>query len=200
MKRLLLFCLAFQALVFSENRISFPDEYTLTRRILSWTTVFDFESAEGSFATATERLLSLTTTIDFEDAKGTSLATAQNVFFSWGSYLSIVDGAGRDLGFIEEQIWNLLPTYRIYNAAKQMIAVASLNFWGTYFYVTDPANPEKVYATISRPWIYLLREYWTINILDREAFEKKIDHRLLGILAVYQSIYEARLRAFQSLQ
>ena len=68
------------------------------------------------------------------------------------------------------------------------LASASMNFWGTTFTLYD-GRSTRVLAEMSRNF-FRVRNYWTINIKDRERItERQIDPRLLlTVLAVQGDI------------
>ncbi len=176
-----------------------PAEFTITERFFSLTSSFDIASEERPMASATKRLFSFTPIYDLEDAESKPLATARARFFSWGTVADIEDPEGRNLGRIEENLLRILPwgEYKVFDAENKQVLLATMDFWGTEFTLTDPSMPDHVIATISRPWIRLFRDDWTIRIYDPEMFEREIiDPRTLILLAVYQTDKDNRAKFF----
>ena len=174
-----------------------PDEFQVVERVFSLTTTFDIGINKKPIAIARKRLLALTAVFDLEDADRNLLATATSRFFAWGTVADVVDAAGCKIGWIEEELFRILPwgEYRVFNSSGQMVAVAKMNFLGTYFELTPPDNGAAVYATISRPLLRFFRDYWTVEIKNRAIFEEGvIDERLLIILAIYQTDKDNRDR------
>lgn len=174
-----------------------PEQFHVTERFLSITTTFDITTEVEKFAVARKRFFSLATTYDLEDALNQPIAVARSRFFAWGTVADVVDPEGNKIGWIEEELFRLLPwaEYRVFNSLNQIVAIAKMNFWGTTFELYHPDNATEVYATISRPFLRVFRDYWTVDIKNPNAFEEGlIDPRLLMILAIYQTDKENRDR------
>ena len=188
MKKLLILVLLTCGLSAQISRL--PEEFQVVERFLSLTSTFDVGTEVGSFAVARKRFFSLTTTFDLVDSNEMPLASASSRFFAWGTVADIADPAGNKIGWIEEEIFRILPwaEYRVYNSQNQIVALAKMNFWGTYFELTHPNQPDQIYATITRPFIRCWRDDWTVQIKDYSVFEQEIiDPRLLIMLAIYQT-------------
>jgi hypothetical protein len=70
-----------------------------------------------------------------------------------------------------------------------------MNFLGTHFELTHPDNFSEIYATISRPFLRLCRDEWTVQIHNLRVFEEGIiDPRLLVLLSIYQTDKDNRDR------
>ena len=180
-----------------------PEEFTVEERLFSWVSTFDVNCDLGTFAVARKRFFSLTPSFDLEDAQGQLLASAQARFFAWGTVADVVGWEGEKIGWIEEEVVRLIPwaEYRIFNWENRLVAIARMNFFGTCFEIYHPDRPEEIYATLSRPFIRIFREYWTVQILNYRVFEEGfIDPRLLVLLAAYQSDKDARDRLRLELQ
>lgn len=172
-----------------------PDEFTITERVFSLPATFDLETELGPFAKARKRFFSLTTTFDIEDANQNPIASARARFFAWTTVADVLDGAGAKIGWLEEEYFKIIPwaEYRVYNCQDQLTALARMNFWGTKFRIYHPDRPDEIYAVISRPFIRLFRDRWTVRIFNTEIFESgRIDPRLLMMLAVYQTDKDER--------
>jgi hypothetical protein len=195
MKRWILFL--FAATIASAQITRLPNEFQITERFLSLTSTFDVSTDVLTFATATKRFFSLTTCFDLIDGNNVPQASANSRFFSWGTVADVTDSKGDKIGWIEEEIFRLIPwsEYRVFNAFNQIVAVARMNFWGTDFELYPPNDPSHIYATINRPFIRCFRDNWTVKILDESAFETgAIDPRLLVMLAIYQTDKDNRDR------
>lgn len=174
-----------------------PEEFTITEQIFTLPTTFDLETELGPFAKARKRFFSLTTTFDIEDANQNPIASARARFFAWTTVADVLDGAGAKIGWLEEEYFKIIPwaEYRVYNCQDQLTALARMNFWGTKFRIYHPERPDEIYAIISRPFIRLFRDKWTVRIFNTEIFETgRIDPRLLMMLAVYQTDKDERDR------
>lgn len=195
MKKLLLFLFAIT--IASAELTRLPDEFHVVERFLSLTSTFDVATEVQPFAVARKRFFSLTTCFDLEDLNQLPLATANSRFFSWGTVADVTDPLGNKIGWIEEEVFRLIPwaEYKVFNSINQIVAIARMNFWGTEFELYHPDHATEVYATISRPFFRCFRDYWTVQIKNYQIFEQGIiDPRLLVILAIYQTDKEYRDR------
>ncbi len=201
MKRLaLIFCVS-SCLWADPVRI--PEEFTVVERFFSPISTFDASTDLAPVGVVRKRLLSWTPTFDLEDAQELPLATASTHFFAWGTVADVLDPNGEKIGWIEENVLRIIPwaEYRIFNKENQITAIAKMNLWGTHFELYHPDRAEEVYATISRPFIRLFRDHWTVQILNTSIFEENIiDPRLLILLAVFQTDKDARDRIRAELQ
>ncbi len=175
-----------------------PGQFQVRERFLSLTSTFDVNTEQGEpFITARKRFFSLTSTFDLEDRFQTPLATASSRFFVWGTVADVVDPSGRKIGWIEEELFRILPwaEYRVFNHQNQLVAIAKMNFWGTEFEIYHPDDERFVFATIGRSFFRCFRDDWTVQINNFEVFEEGIiDPRLLVILAIYQTDKDNRDR------
>lgn len=197
MKTLLFLCLTAWITAASANISHLPDQFYVTERFLSLTSTFDISTDGEQFGMARKRFFAWTTTFDLEDRHQQPVATAKSRFFSWGTVADVVDPAGNKIGWIEEELFRLLPwaEYRLFNHQNQLVAIAKMNFWGTHFDLYHPDHTDLVYATITRPFFRCCRDFWTVDITNRQIFEENIiDPRLLVILAVYQTDQDNRAR------
>ena len=200
MKKFLTLLFALSSTLYGISRL--PHEFYVTERILSLTSTFDLSTEIESFAIARKRFFSLTSTFDLEDMNQMPIASASDRFFAWGTTADVLDPIGTKIGWIEEEIFRIIPwaEYRVFNQVNQLVAIARMNFWGTEFEVYHPDNANEIYATISRPFFRCLRDYWTVNIKQDWIFEEGIiDPRLLFMLAIYQTDKENRDRVRKQL-
>lgn len=92
---------------------------------------------------------------------------------------------------MEEKIFTFFPTFEILaRDSSTKLARAEMNFWGTKFYIYDPASRQQM-AIMSRPFIRF-KNNWTIHVTNRDLLEQKnIDSRvLMTVLAVQGEIEE----------
>lgn len=191
------FILLFAISIASAAITRLPEEFHVVERFLSLTSTFDVSTEVESFALARKRFFSLTTTFDLEDANQLPIATASSRFFAWGTVADVLDPRGKKIGWIEEEIFRIIPwsEYKVFNHSNQLVAIARMNFWGTEFELYHPDNAAEVYATISRPFFTFFRDYWTVNIKNYQIFENGVlDPRMLIILAIYQTDKDNRDR------
>jgi uncharacterized protein YxjI len=195
MKKFLLFIFAIT--IASAEITRLPEEFHVVERFLSLTSTFDVSTEVAPFAVARKRFFSLTTCFDLEDMNQLPIATANSRFFAWGTVADVTDPQGNKIGWIEEEIFRIIPwsEYKVFNSTNQLVAIARMNFWGTEFELYHPDNPMDVYATISRPFFRCFRDSWTVQIKNYSIFEQGyIDPRLLVVLSVYQTDKDNRDR------
>lgn len=168
-----------------------PSNFQVTERYLALTPTFDVYTPEQHLATARKNILSLSTHFEIEDAENKPLATAQARLFAWGTVVDVYDPEGKKIGWIEEELFRILPwaEYRLFSEESELLAIARMNFFGTCFELCPPDNLTKVYATIQRPFFRFLCDYWTVEMKDHP-----IDSRLLVVLAICQSDKDSRDR------
>jgi len=167
-----------------------PSEFYVVERFLSFSSSFDVSTDLEPFASARKQCFSLTSSFDLVDMHERPLASASAHFIALGTVVDIFDPEGEKIGWIEEEIFRIFPwaEYRVFNNENQIVAIAKMNFWGTEFELYHPDDETEIYATISRPFIKFIRDYWTVQINNMEIFEDgTIDPRLLVILAIYQT-------------
>lgn len=195
MKKFLIFLFAIA--IASAELTRLPDEFQVVERFFSLSSTFDMNTEVGPFAVARKRFFSLTTCFDLEDMNERPLATATSRFFAWGTVADVVDPLGNKLGWIEEEIFRIIPwsEYKVFNSINQLVAIARMNFLGTEFELYHPDNAADIYAVISRPFFRCFRDDWTVQIKNYPIFEQGIiDPRLLIVLAIYQTDKDNRDR------
>jgi uncharacterized protein YxjI len=148
------------------------------------TSSFDIEEGPLFHGKVTRELISLALKYDYYDAEGNFQGIARRRIFTIGNIFDISDRDGKNLGIVDEKILSLFHTFDIYNEKGQWILRASLNFWGTTFTFTDPSG--KVLATISRPFINLLKDIWTAHITETSEMAS-IDPRLFTIVPIFRT-------------
>jgi uncharacterized protein YxjI len=193
MKKFMIFLFALNAVSAELTRL--PSEFQVVEQFFSLTSTFDISTEVEQFAIARKRFFSLTTCFDLEDMNQLPLATANSRFFAWGTVADVTDPQGTKIGWIEEEIFKIVPwsEYKVFNSTNQLVAIAKMNFWGTQFELYHPDHPTDIYATINRPFFQFFRDYWTVQIKNYEIFEQGyIDPRLLIILAIYQTDKDKR--------
>ena len=160
----------------------------LAEHYVSYTTSYDVSTDEKKLGTLYRRVLSLNTKYDYYNLQNKLLATAESHFFTFGAHLDVFDDNKVLLGTVEEKIFSWFPSFEIFSPDGVRLASASMNFWGTTFTLYD-GRSTRVLAEMSRNF-FRVRNYWTINIKDRERItERQIDPRLLlTVLAVQGDI------------
>src|SRR5689334_3954015 len=108
MKSLFLFLTVFMTTSAAIHRL--PEQFHVQERFLALTSTFDVNTEIGEpFIVARKRFFSLTTAFDLEDSLQLPLATAHSRFFAWGTVADVVDPSGRKIGWIEEELFRILP-------------------------------------------------------------------------------------------
>lgn len=167
-----------------------PDEFFIVERFLSFASTFDVSTDLEPLATAKKQMFRASSCFEITKENGDLLATTKAHFLTLGTIAEVYDPKGNEIGRIHEEIFRILPwcEYKVYNHEGRIKAIAKMNFLGTDFYLTHPDDESILYATISRPLIKIIRDYWTVQIHDAQIFESGIiDPRLLITLAIYQT-------------
>lgn len=165
---------------------SLPPEFYVNQRFFSWTNTFDIETREYKLGTVHRKLFSWTLEYDFYNFHDEFQAKARHRFFSFGAVFDFYDAQERSLGIVEERIFTFFPAFTILSPGGQILADASLNFWGTTYTVTSPQSNQPI-ATLSRSF-FRLKDDWTVHILNPDIFhENGIDPRLFITLMAFQT-------------
>lgn len=168
---------------------SIPDDLAVREHWISLTKSYDIETNTHKLGTLYRRFFSFLLTYDFYDPRDIKTATATARFFSFGAHLDIYDQTDSFIGSVEEKIFTFFPTFEIlgYDSYTKQ-ARAEMNFWGTKFYIYDPATNQEM-AIMSRPF-FRLKNDWTIHVTNRALLDQKnIDARvLMTVLAVQGEI------------
>jgi uncharacterized protein YxjI len=173
----------------ANSNFSFPNELSIREHWISLTKSYDIETNTHKLGTLYRRFFSLVLTYDFYDPMNVKTATAKARFFSFGAHLDIYDQTDSFIGSVEEKIFTFFPTFEITaRNSSTKLARAEMNFWGTKFYIYDPASNQEM-AIMSRPF-FRLKDDWTIHVTNPALLEQKqIDPRvLMTVLAVQGEI------------
>lgn len=179
-----------------------PDRFFVQQRYLSWTTTFDIDTDQLKLGTVSRRLLSLMVQYDFYDYKELLQATATQRFFSLGVIFDLTDATNHPIGSVQEKIFTFFPSFEIHSPSGEILAVATMNLWGTSFSIVDPVTSQEM-ATLYRSF-FRLKDDWTVDIINRELFSKKgIDPRLFITVMAFQTdaeMWECAQRQWHSQQ
>lgn len=192
MKKLIITLFAFLFFINSfaaETPYDYSEDINVSEHWISLTKSYDIETKTQKLGTLYRRLLSLFLTYDFYDTLDHHTLTAKIRFFSFGADLDLYDPEGTRLGSIEEKIFSFFPTFEIYAPnLSTKLARAEMNFWGTKFYIYDPASDREM-AVMSRPF-FRFKNDWTIHVTDQELLaQKNIDSRVfITVLAIQGEI------------
>lgn len=161
-----------------------PEEFYVIPHWLSFDS--DIKTSEGTIGTVHRRFWTLTTEYNLYDIEGHLDSTARQRFFSLGAIFDVTNSQGYSIGTVEESLFSFFPTFRILSPDRDILATATLNFWGTTYTVTRPGSNETI-ATLYRSF-FRLKDDWTVTILERSAFSyDKIDPSLFIIVAAFQT-------------
>lgn len=183
--------LSFVFLLLSLNAYSdsFPSDISVREHWISLTKSYDIETKTHKLGTLYRRFFSLLLTYDFYDPYNVKTLSASARFFSFGAHLDLYDPTNQIVGSVEEKIFTFFPTFEIYAPdLRTKLARAEMNFWGTKFYIYDPASKKEM-AVMSRSF-FRFKNDWTIKVTNRNVLEQKnIDPRvLMTVLAVQGEI------------
>lgn len=164
-----------------------PDEFYVTERWVSFTRGFDIETPQFRLGTVFRKFWSLLPCYEFCEKEEKAIACAKMRFLTFGAVFDVVDCATEKLiGTVEEEVFTWYPTFRIYSATGEKLAVAEMNFWGTTYELMDPFS-KTVFATLKRSF-FRLKDDWKATITDRKLFDsKKIDPLLFITLMAFQT-------------
>ncbi len=165
-----------------------PDRFSVNERVVfKIKNSFDVEGGGVNHGKVYEHLVQLTRSFTFEDKDGATVATASLSAFSWGTQINIVDGNGKTIGTIKEEVYSSLlsnwNTYKILDADGKVVAYSKKSeFFATN--ITLENTSGKVVAELHRGAINWAGDSWSVNITDRSA----IDARLLPFIAAYKTL------------
>jgi hypothetical protein len=171
------------------NAGTIPDDISVREHWISLTKSYDIETKTQKLGTLYRRFFSILLTYDFYDPMDVKTATAKARFFSFGAHLDIYDQTDSFIGGVEEKIFTFFPTFEVLGRdSSTKLARAEMNFWGTKFYIYDPATNQEM-AIMSRPF-FRFKNDWTIHVTNRALLDQKnIDSRvLMTVLAVQGEI------------
>lgn len=174
----------FAAVAEISNRI--PDELSIKEHWVSLTTSYDIETRTQKLGTLYRKFFSFLLTYDFYDPFDNKIAYARSKFFSFTAHFDVYDNNENYLGAADERLFAFFPTFDIYDRdGYTKLATASMNFWGTTFYIYDPVTGNEM-AYMSRSF-FRLKNDWTFKVSDRGLFEqKRIDPRVLLTVIAFQ--------------
>lgn len=166
------------------NRI--PDELSIKEHWLSLTTSYDIETRTQKLGTLYRKFFSFMLTYDFYDPFDNKIAYARSKFFSFTAHFDVYDNNENYLGAADERLFAFFPTFDIYDRdGYTKLATASMNFWGTTFYIYDPVTNKEM-AHMSRSF-FRLKNDWTFKVSNRALFDQKgIDPRVLLTVIAFQ--------------
>jgi uncharacterized protein YxjI len=166
------------------NRI--PDEMYITEHWVSLTTSYDIDTRTQRLGTLYRKFFSFMLTYDFYDPFANKIAYARSKFFSWTAHFDVYDNNENFLGAADERLFSFFPTFDVYaRDGYTKLATASMNFWGTTFYIYDPATNQKM-AYMTRSF-FRLKNDWTFHVSNRALFDQKgIDPRVLMTVTAFQ--------------
>jgi uncharacterized protein YxjI len=182
----ILFCLFTRAeATFLEE---FPREFFVKQHWLSWTTTFDIETAQMKLGTVHRKFLSLSPVrYDYNEILQ---ASATMRWLSWGATFDVFDANNGPIGTVEQRIFTFFPTFEIHSPQGYILAIATMNFWGTTYTIRDPVTQEP-FATLWRPF-FRFKDDWTVILTNPDLYlQKQIDPRLFILVTAFQTDKDA---------
>lgn len=180
---LALFLFAFASL---KGFFELPEEFYVTQRWISLTTTFDVATNTQKLGTVDRTFFSLRYEYNFYDFNNAHQAKARMRWFTFGAIFDVTDADGKILGSVNERILTLFPTFEIVSPSGEILAIASMNLWGTEYSLKDPASNQEI-ANLSRPF-FRLKDNWTVKVTNPSLLaEKKIDPRLFITVMAFQT-------------
>lgn len=135
-----------------------------------------------------ENLIQLTRTFTWSDENGQTKATASVALISWGTEITVYDGSGNKVGYIEEHVfssWLGMKTwtkYSIKDGNGREIAISDkTEFMGTNFTLKAPDG--STIAELDRPWINWMGDHWNVTIKQPGV----IDERVLVMIGAFKT-------------
>ncbi|MBU6453935.1 MAG: hypothetical protein KGS72_19305 [Cyanobacteria bacterium REEB67] len=158
---------------------SLPASFDVKQRVFfKWGETFDVSGDGVNYGTVSQKLISFTKSFNYDDNTGARAATASVAVLSWGTQIDVVDGSGKRLGTIKEELFTSLfktwTTYRILDANGNQVATSQKSeFWSTTFDLT--ANDGHLIATIHRNAWNWMGDNWTVTIKDSTTVDPRIE-------------------------
>lgn len=177
----LLGMLFFAKMAIAAEPSALPKEFNVTQHWVSLTVSFDIETVAQKMGCVHRRLLSLRPQYDFYDHQGNLKAIARMRWFSFGPVFDVVNDKEESLGRVEERIFTFFPTFDIIANDGRILAVATLNFWGTTYTLVEPQSGVEM-ATLHRSF-FRLRDNWTVTILKPELVDKINPELFITVMA-----------------
>lgn len=180
-KIILIVAILLPGIVLSDIDLEIPDEFTVTKRLFSFTTDFDVETETNELGYIHRKVIGPIMRYDLYDAQGDILATAKMRFAVFGAVAVVTDTNNNLIGTVEEQVVNYFESFNIIDAEGEKQIVGALNFMGTNYVLTDPVTEIHVgdFSYISWKFFMYNNIVWKMRLLVPEVFHaKKIDPRL----------------------
>ncbi len=160
-----------------------PDKFSIYEHIISpFSNASSLADNDGQPLARTQRdVFSLRTTYRLKSNDGLDQAVGRQALFSLGKKVWVEDAQGERIGHFQASLLTLLPEYTLYDATGKAIGIAQKNFNSTELTVYASGETEPC-ATLSRPFLHLLSDRWTAEIL-----KDSVDPRLLTLLALFET-------------
>ncbi|MBS1990011.1 MAG: hypothetical protein JSS83_05800 [Cyanobacteria bacterium SZAS LIN-3] len=156
-----------------------PRSFTVDERVFfKWGETFDVDDGSTKYGTVHEQLVSWTPTFYYRDNTGALAATASVAILSWGTQIDVVDGQGKKLGTIKEEVFSSFlktwTTYKILDADGKEVATSQKSEWfATNFELT--ANDGHVVAEVHRGMWNWTGDTWYVTIKDSVTVDPRIE-------------------------
>jgi uncharacterized protein YxjI len=156
-----------------------PASFDVKQRVFfKWTETFDVSGDGVNYGTVSQKLVSFTKSFNYDDNTGARTATASVAVLSWGTQIDVVDGAGKRIGTIKQELFTspfkTWTTYRILDGDGNQVATSQKSeFWSTSFDLT--ANDGHLIATIHRNAWNWMGDNWSVTVKDSAAVDPRIE-------------------------
>jgi len=158
---------------------SLPNSFTVDERVFfKWGETFDINGDGVKYGTVKEKMIKVTPTFYYDDNSGARSATASVAMFTWGTQIDVVDGQGRTIGTIKEELFTSMfktwTTYKILDANGNQVAESQKTEWfSTNFELK--ANDGHVVAEVHRNYWNWTGDTWTVTISDATTVDPRVE-------------------------
>lgn len=165
-----------------------PDNFEVNERLVfKLKNAFDIKADGKDYGVVSEKLIALTRSFVYTDNSGATVATASLALLSWGTQIDIVDGGGRRIGTIKEEVFSSMfktwTTYKIMDAQGKVVAISRK----TEIFSTTIALENldgKVVAEVYRGAFNWFGDSWSVSVKQPGV----VDSRILPFIAAYKTV------------
>lgn len=155
---------------------------------------FDIKAGDKNIGEIVERVIRVGKTFELHDERGRLVAKARKQIVSWGVKIDISDCNDQPIGRIQENVISSLfkihTVYSIFDGRGELVGQSKkLDLVGTDIAFYNAS--EKTVATLTRPYINILTDKWTLSI----STAGQMDPRLLFFTAAYKTAADNERKA-----
>lgn len=162
--------------------------FSVRRQDYMFSTVFEISSPVEHIGSVYKSSFSIRTHYDLYDSLGNHESNGicrvltLGVLYSWAREIDVYDAQGMTVGMIDGQLaTGASAKFSIYNAEGNKAGIAYLDKNGAAFSVVDPANEQRMIASLKRNFVANTLDHWDVTIYDKDA----IDMRILKTFAAF---------------